>query len=70
MSKVKGYVARDEDNGLWFYFKKPKRRAVTWECEDGSNDEFWIPEDIIPDFIGLVEWEGKPLKVELTIEKV
>ena len=67
MSKVKGYVARDEDNGLWFHFQKPKRKTETWVSDENS---FWVPEEIVEDFIGLVEWEGKPLKVELTIEKV
>ena len=66
MSKVTGYVARDENDTLWFHFRRPRRTIDVWESTD---DNFYIPEEYFPDFIGL-EWKDKPVKVEISIEKI
>lgn len=66
---MKGYVARDKNNSLWFHYVKPRKRL-------GNEQDYWISNDwemeldpsCFPEFDDLV-FEDEPVEVELTITK-
>ena len=67
---VKGYVARDSDNSLWFHYFKPHLENeidLTWW---GSSDStFEIYDKDFPQFKD-VTFRGGPVKVELYMKRV
>ena len=67
---VKGYVARDLDNSLWFHFTKPHLEndiELTWW---GSTDSsFEIYDHTFPQFKD-VTFRGGPVKVEFYMKRI
>lgn len=67
---LKGYVARDKDESLWFHFRKPRRMNGIMKTWWGSNDKtFRVYDFDFPQFKDLT-WEGEPCEVELTIKRL
>lgn len=67
---MKGYVARDLNESLWFHYTKPKRakaleREMYWESDDKS---FQIHDSDFPEFKDL-KWQDKPIAVGFDIHK-
>lgn len=67
--KIKGWIARDKDNQLFCFFKKPHKSKYynVWECTEEcyyDNQEIENGE-VFPQ----VKWEDdEPTEVELTIK--
>ena len=66
-SKIKGWIARNEDNTLLFYSEKPRYKApsgcwVVRPCEALKNI-LWLNEMDFPEITS----KSEPLGVELTI---
>lgn len=77
--KIKGWVARDENNQLHFFLEKPfKTFFQNWESIvspfAAPTDSMYNPfyKIRIPNEIGFdCRWEdSKPIEVELTIKKI
>lgn len=62
---IEGYVARDQDNILYFYDSKPKR-DVNFGCWISHNGESHLKNISFPN----LKWEDEPIKVELTIKRI
>ena len=63
--KLKGWVAKDEDGGIFFHLdNKPKRREWFWNQSLFSC--FILPKDSFPD----LTWEDEPIEVTIEIKEV
>lgn len=62
MSKY--YIARDKNDALYIYDKKPFKADVSWDIQRNTNFSEFTNWDILPE----VKWEDKEPKV-LTIEE-
>ena len=70
MKKIEGYIARDKDDSLWFHYSEPHRENPIEKTWWGSNDKaFRIYDFDFPEYKDLT-WEGGPVKVELTLNRV
>lgn len=58
--KIKGWVARDKDEALFFGKNEPERLVTVW-C--GFDEFIALPSDMFPD----LKWEDEPRKCELNI---
>lgn len=59
---MNGWVARDDDNSLFLYLKKPERGGIGWCCDNSfccKLDETSFP-SVLPD--------SEPMLVTITIE--
>ena len=65
--KLKGWLTRDEDGTLGFYYNnKPIRVDGSW-----INGCFWmVLVDEISDGFPEITWESDPVEVELEIRKI
>lgn len=67
---MKGYVARDLNESLWFHYIKPHRkealdRMMYWESDERC---FQISDNDFPEFKSL-KWQDKPITVGFNIHK-
>lgn len=62
MEKLKIYLARDKDGGLFFYSGEPKKENEIWIAPKGAQFGE-LPKDMFPE----VQWEDKPREAEITI---
>jgi len=73
LSKVEdtGFVARDKDGKLWFFFKyEPKREEKSWFW--GRKGDKWILTGgwkipIAEKYFPEVTWESEPLRVSIMV---
>ena len=68
-AKITGYVARDADDSLFCYKRKPIRIHDYWKGHDYWGYVHFIAKldnVLFPD----LKWEDEPLKVEITIKEV
>jgi hypothetical protein len=70
MVKIKGYVARDNDDSLWFHFTKPHRENDIEKTWWGSNDKAFQINDFDFPLFNNLDWDGEPCQVELTMKRV
>lgn len=68
LNVVEGYVARDQDAGLFFYPHKPTRKArgIGYWANQSTDKDYLIPTEMFPN----LKWEDEPIKVELSIKKI
>lgn len=55
------WIARDEDNSLWLYDKKPREGGGMFHLPAGGETMMQLPEDCYPD----LTFELSPIKVRL-----
>ena len=66
-----GYIARDENNGLWWYSEKPQKCNCTWEAKAHGLGKVNSKHINISDPFPFIKWEDdEPWSVEelLTLE--
>lgn len=63
---IKGYIAADKDNSLWFHYIKPERQHHNFISDDKS---FEIWDEDFPEFKNLT-WEDAPIEVKFSINKI
>ena len=72
--KLKGWVARDEDNAVFFHIKQPHREPmVTFSNErigiwQSYNEKFRLSH--LDKMFSELAWNDEPIEVELTIKKI
>ncbi len=72
ISAKKGWIARDEDNGLWFFSIKPYKEYSCWRsksCWKSGEDYEELDSELFPE----ITWEDEePTEVEIkcTIKKI
>ena len=82
VEKIKGWVARDDDRCICFFFSKPRRACYTnkrlyfeEELEEDMIPWVWaVSHDVKDGYFALphvmfpeLNWEDEPIEVELTI---
>lgn len=65
---MKMWIARDEDNNLWFYEKEPhiNHYSEPYDAFWSSDGEYY---EVDQDFLPEVTFENSPMEVELVIKK-
>lgn len=67
---IQGYVARDKNESLWFHYSKPHLENDIEKTWWGSNDKsFEIFDFDFPEYRD-VTFEGGPVEVKLTLERL
>lgn len=67
---IKGWVARDKDGSLWFHYNEPHLENEIEKTWWGSSDSsFEIFDFIFPEYKD-VTFEGGPVKVELSLDRL
>lgn len=64
--KIKGWLAKDPDNSIWFHFKKPHLMKTSRPMWWGSDDRTF--EILEPKLENVPIETDKPLEVEITIK--
>jgi hypothetical protein len=67
LNLLKGYVARDENGKLHFFYREPYRGRNSWERYTCCLWDYVIelPETMFPE----LKWEDKPIKTKLSVTK-
>ena len=60
---MKLWIARDSDDTLWCYDKKPFISGLSFACEEGSELMFQIASKLFPE----ITFENSPREVELKL---
>ena len=63
---MKGWIARDKDNELYFFDQEPLRYGEVWNA-DFSASVMCLDGFLLSHSIG---WGDEPVKVEITMEEV
>lgn len=64
---IQGWMARDADGDLNFYYDKPRREKAVWD-----EPQYWIGEtqiDLDPDLFPDLTWDDDPIEVEIVIKR-
>ena len=62
--KLKGWVAKDKDDEIYFHINyKPRRNRLWW---NQSGDCILLPQDSFPS----LTWKDEPIEVEIEIKEV
>lgn len=62
---MKGWVARDKNNDLYFFTYKPHRTDGVFYSEV-SEDVLHLNNDMFPE----LSWQSEPIEVELFVKKI
>ena len=57
--KIKLYIARDRDDTLTVFEKKPSKNMGSWTTRNGDTRSMFINEDLFPE----IKWEDKELRI-------
>ena len=68
--KIKGWVARDKDDSLWFHYSKPHLENEIEKTWWGSSDDSFEIYDFNHSGFEDVTFDDGPIEVELTIHRV
>lgn len=65
---LKGYVARNVNGKLHFFYREPYRGTTTWERYTTCLWDYVVelPETMFPD----LKWEDKPVKAKLSLTTI
>lgn len=64
-TKIKGWVARDKANDLYFFTYKPHRTDGVFYSEV-SEDILHLNNEMFPE----LSWQTEPIEVELFVKKI